>query len=84
MQALNTKTIRIALLQQLSNLCYIELLNGSKKLIKFFLFLMLEIEKQFQFLKILSIQNQISKNIYAKRQVVFLELNWVKMVRERR
>ena len=51
MQALNTKTIRIALLQQLSNLCYIELLNGYKKLIKFFLFLMLEIEKQFQFLK---------------------------------
>lgn len=51
MQAINTKIKRIALLQQLSNLCYIELLNSSKKLIKFFLFLILEIEKQFQFLR---------------------------------
>lgn len=51
MLVISSKTKRIALLQQLSNLCYIELLNVSKKLIKFFLFLIREIEKQSQFLR---------------------------------
>ncbi len=72
MQAINTKTKRIALLQQLSNLCYVELLNGSKKLIKSFLLLMRAIEKQYLFFRSFDYsKSNIQKHLIEKASRFF-------------